>query len=151
MAKGGAGKQNRKKHKSADRQSSAPTAAERGRADRRNTANQLRQQARAKAISAHRTAAHVAPKVVSLVAAGATSDTAALAQLLLAQSETGASAATMSVAKQRQRLTLLQPARTIAAVLDAAKATDVLLLAIPAEGGMDALGEQVRTRNHISF
>ena len=45
--------------------------------------------------------------------------------------------------KHRQRFTLLRPSRTIASVLDAGKASDVLLLVIPADGGLDALGEQL--------
>ena len=144
MAKGGAGKQKRKNHKSADKPFSAATAAERGRAERRNTAKQQRIHARAQNISAHRQAAHTAPKVVSLVSAGAAAEPDEIAQLLLAHAEnTAVTAATMAVPKQRQRLTLLQPARTIAAVLEAAKAADVLLLVIPADGGLDTLGEQL--------
>ena len=43
----------------------------------------------------------------------------------------------------RQRLTVLQPPREVHAVLDAMKVADVLLLAIPADGGLDELGERL--------
>ena len=149
MAKGHAGKGNRKRHKGAERQSNASGALslrDAGRAARRNTAKQQRQHARMQSIAAHRASATVAPKVVSLVAAGTAAEPAALARILLAHGADCASvaeASTMAVPKQRQRLTLLQPARSIAAVLEASRAADVLLLCIPADGGLDTLGEQL--------
>ena len=164
MAKGGAGKQTRKKHKGAERasQSRAGAAAmqKAGRDARRNTAKQQRQHARLQQLEAHRAAGggQGPPKVISVVAAGAGANTADVVRLILSQSSQPGgqggeddamvttpvpTSATMAVPKQRQRLTLLQPDRTIAGVLDAQKAADVLLLVIPAEGGLDALGTQL--------
>ena len=78
-------------------------------------------------------------------AAGSAADPAALAKLLLAHApeENGVVDATMAIKKEKQRLTLLQPARTISAVLEASKAADILMLCIPAYGGLDPLGEQL--------
>ena len=160
MAKGGAGKQTRKKHKGAERasQSRAGAAAmqKAGRDARRNTAKQQRQHARLQQLEAHRAAGggQGPPKVISVVAAGAGANTADVVRLILSQSHSLAAKAEKMMQWsqrrcrrqrrwQRQRLTLLQPDRTIAGVLDAQKAADVLLLVIPAEGGLDALGTQL--------
>lgn len=43
----------------------------------------------------------------------------------------------------RQRFTVVRPTRRVEAVLDAMKAGDVMVLAIPANGGLDARGEQI--------
>ena len=147
MAKGGAGKGSRRKHKGVERasQNAAGAAALRqaGKAARRNQANQVRQHKRAAQLERYRAATGEAgaPKVVTLIAAGALADTAAVAQQLRAHATATSGASSFAV--QRHRFTLLQPARTVGAVLDANKASDVLVLVIPAEGGLDALGEQL--------
>ena len=147
MAKGGAGKGSRRKHKGVERasQNAAGAAALRqaGKAARRNQANQVRQHKRAAQLERYRAATGEAgaPKVVTLIAAGALADTAAVAQQL--RTHATATSGASSFAVQRHRFTLLQPARTVGAVLDANKASDVLVLVIPAEGGLDALGEQL--------
>ena len=147
MAKGHAGKGKAKKHRTATSASGSAAAGLRdaGRAARRNTAKAAPQHARFQVLSAHRAAATTAPKVISLVAAGSAADPAALAKLLLAHApeENGVVDATMAIKKEKQRLTLLQPARTISAVLEASKAADILMLCIPADGGLDPLGEQL--------
>ena len=148
MAKGHAGKQSSKRHRQERASNKGQAAAiQAGRAARRNTANQLRSHARALAISAHREASggEGPPKVITLVSAGAKADVAAVAQCLLghAAPNTPPDAATFAVAKQKQRLTLLRPERSVRCTLDASKSADVLLLVIPADGGLDALGEQL--------
>ena len=81
MAKGHAGKGNRKKHKTMTASSKCPLdLREAGRAQRRNTANQQRSHARFQAAVAHRAAGGGmgAPKVVSIVAAAGTPSEGAL-------------------------------------------------------------------------
>ena len=142
MAKGGAGKGARKRHKqprASGASGGGPTAAS-GRAARRNTAKQQRQHQRQALLATQRELRTTGPPVVvAVVAAGADADAAALCSLLRSHSQrprTGKSAA-------EHRLTYVQPARTVEAALGAMKAADVLLLAIPAGGGVDAVGEQL--------
>ena len=150
MAKGGAGKQKAKSHKMerVSRPGGAPKA-DAGRAARRNAANQHREHQRMRVLEQHRASGGStgAPMVVALVAAGEDADTAALARLLLGHDATSAATgtsdnATVVISKLRKRLTLLRPARNMESVLEAAKAADVLLLAIPVDG-LDATGEHL--------
>ena len=153
MAKGGAGKQNRKRHKGVERASQTASAlgvlGGVGKQNRRNQAKQLRAAARAKQLAAHRAAsgAQAPPKVVAIVGAGGATDTAAVVRMLQAHdtaSTTSSSSTSSTIVLERSRITLLLPARNIGAVLDAGKAADVLLLVIPADGdSLDPLGEQL--------
>ena len=86
--------------------------------------------------------ARAPPRVVAVVAAGAAADPAALAARLFDHSTVEVNAGATCVLA-RQRLTVLQPPREVHAVLDAMKVADVLLLAIPADGGLDELGERL--------
>ena len=150
MAKGGAGKgshggsRHRVARKSAT--SAATGLSGKGKAARRNAAKQQRQHQRTMVLATQRAAAGAAgaPKVVSIVAAGATADTEQVAQLLFGRADVvSADGATCVLSAQRQRLTLLRPARQLDAVLDSMKAADVLMLVIPAEGGLDEEGERL--------
>lgn len=163
MAKGGAGKGTRKHHKGERSSRPGPTiAADKGRAARRNQATQQRKHRRMQSLEQHRATSGLsnAPKVVTIVAAGDGCDSNALARILLARSSeplagiadvmtadndstpAGTGAGVVLLEKQRQRFSLLKPARTVQAVLEAAKVADVLLLLIPADG-LDAFGEQL--------
>jgi hypothetical protein len=147
MAKGGHGKGSRSSHRVA-RASTAGAAAmaSSGKAARRNAAKQTRLHNRRELQQTQRAAAGAAgaPKVVALIAAGALADTEAVAQLLFAHADAPpADGATCVLSHQKQRLTLLRPARRLDASLDAMKAADVLVLVIPAEGGLDAEGERI--------
>ena len=157
MAKGGAGKGARKKHREPRLSgASGSLSARSSKNARRNALSQQRSHKRQQVLSAHRATSSEssAPKVVALVAAGEGAATVQIAQQLFAHS-TSALDGAATVVLQRQRLTLVQPTRRVEAVLDAMKAADVLLLAIPADGGLDKLGEQVpaclhRTRSERS-
>ena len=147
MAKGGAGKGTRGAHRVA-RTSTAGAAAmmTSGKAARRNAAKQTRVHNRREMQQTQRSAAGAggAPKVIALIAAGALADTEAVAQLLFAHAdEPPADGSTCVLSRQKQRLTLLRPARRLDAVLDAMKTADVLMLVIPADGGLDAEGERI--------
>ena len=157
MAKGGAGKGHRRQHRKERASNSAATASlsSAGRANRRNQAKQQRIHARLQQQQAHRASSGGvgAPKVVALIAAHARSDTARVARQLLAQGTASARATTSldaasagsatAVLPRGHRLTVLRPARSVGAVLDAGKSADVLILVIPVDGGLDALGEQL--------
>lgn len=146
MAKGHHGKQKRSQHRVERDALSSTGLTNHGRRDRRNAAKQQRDHARSVKLSAHRAAAGLqgAPKVITIVAAGSTADTAAVAAILACQgfAVPGGDGSTIMLPKQRQRISPLCPVRNIEAVLDAAKVADVLLLVIPVEGGLDSLGEQ---------
>ena len=84
-------------------------------------------------ISAHRAASAAAPKVVSIVAAGAAAIPEDVARLLVAAANDDDASmhvsavavphnTTIAIPRHRQRLTLLRPARSISAVLEAGKA-----------------------------
>ena len=148
MAKGGAGKGSRGTSHRVARTSTAGAAAmmTSGKASRRNAAKQTRVHNRREMQQTQRSAAGAggAPKVIALIAAGASADTEAVAQLLFAHADQPpADGATCVLSRQKQRLTLLRPARRLDAMLDAMKAADVLMLVIPADGGLDAEGERI--------
>eukprot|EP00908_Phaeocystis_cordata_P024805 Transcript_7259.p1 GENE.Transcript_7259~~Transcript_7259.p1 ORF type:complete len:579 (+),score=268.32 Transcript_7259:45-1781(+) len=147
MAKGGAGKGSRGSSHRVARTSTSTSSLLKasGKAARRNAAKQQREHNRRSMQEMQRSAAGAAgaPKVVAIVSAGAGADTEEVARLLFAHAdEPPLDGATCVLSKQRQRLTLLRPARRLDAVLDAMKAADVLMLVIPADGGLDEEGER---------
>ena len=150
MAKGGAGKGSHggSRHRVARKSATSGAAGlnGKGKQARRNVAKQQRQHKRSMVLATQRAAAGAAgaPKVVSIVAAGAGADAEQVAQLLFGRADVvSADGATCVLSAQRQRLTLLRPARQLDAVLDAMKAADMLMLVIPADGGLDEEGERL--------
>ena len=150
MAKGGAGKsKQRKAHRGARASNassgSALSGASSSREARRNASQQQVKHKRGVLVAQRRAAssARAPPRVVAVVAAGASADAAALAATLLGHSVVAPPADGATCVLARQRLTVLQPPREVHAVLDAMKVADVLLLAIPADGGLDELGERL--------
>jgi pre-rRNA-processing protein TSR1 len=123
-----------------------------GKLARRNMAKQARQQKQEKVLSARRAAsdADAPPRVLVVVAAGEAADAEGVVSQILSHAGDSdvmggcaelASGAT--VVYNRQRFTVVRPTRRVEAVLDAMKAGDVMVLAIPADGGLDVVGEQI--------
>lgn len=149
MAKGNAGKATRKQHRSErlSRGTSSVTASA-GRSVRRNTATQQRKHKREQVLAQYRAASGLdaPPKVITIVSTGEV-DTAALSQLMLSHGQPPTADGTtppnvIVLERQRQRFALLRPVRKVQAVLEAAKAADILLLLIPSSG-LDELGEHL--------
>jgi len=143
MAKGGAGKGARRRHLQprSSRPSGGVAKAEAGKQARRNMAKQARQAKQTQVVAARRAAADadaaVPPRVLVIVAAGEDAQAEAIGEQLLSHAAVadGATAATAA----RQRFTVLRPSRRVDSVLDAMKAGDVMVLAIPADGALDCL------------
>ncbi|ELR18877.1 uncharacterized protein ACA1_037110 [Acanthamoeba castellanii str. Neff] len=86
------------------------------------------------------------PKIIGIISLGANADTKAARSMLLAEASSPISAErvgpiTANFPAFKQRMTLFEAPRDIEAVLDIAKVADILLLVIPADGGVDATGE----------
>lgn len=87
-----------------------------------------------------------APKTVALVSLGDIPEIGKLQNLLLAhcgqeeREENDTTATTFSL-DAKQRMTLLTVPRDVTALLDIAKVADIILLCVPADTGIDTLGE----------
>jgi len=150
MAKGGAGKGARRRHLvPRSSRASGPVSSAAGKTARRNMAKQARQQKQAQVLSTRRatTGDEAPPRVLVIVAAGEGADTAEIARQITSHGAEGemmdAGTSSATVTAHRQRFTVVRPTRRVEAVLDAMKSGDVMLLAIPADGGLDERGEQI--------
>lgn len=90
-----------------------------------------------------------APKSVAIIELGEVEEISKLHNLLLTQCGKGADVAddfigpcTVQIST-KQRMTLFRVPRDVTAVLDAAKAADILLVVIPADAGIDEFGENL--------
>lgn len=153
MAKGGKGKGARRRHlQPRDSKPSGTLASAAGKQARRNMAKQVRQVKTDKVLSARRGTADGAmePRVLVLVSAGEGAETEKLADQILACGAEGDGSlgggdvvGNATVFSNGQRFTVVRPTRRVESVLDAMKAGDIMLLVIPADGGLDELGEQI--------
>lgn len=144
MAKGGAGKGARRRHLvPRSSRSSMPSASAVGKLARRNMAKQARQTKQAQILASRRAGGGESlspPRALVLVSAGEGAQTEEIAAQIVSQSG-NAGSATFTV--NRQCFTLVRPTRRVEAVLDAMKVGDVMILAIPADGGLDTRGEEI--------